>query len=68
MQTRIIASLIGIALGLVAATYIETDLGLSGTPRYAAFAISGLVLGIVVSILIDVFSGNTGASPTGPGE
>jgi hypothetical protein len=66
MQTRIIASLAGTALGLLAGTFLGTHWGMTDTVRYAAFGVSGLALGNVVSLLIDVFSGNTGAPTAGP--
>jgi hypothetical protein len=65
MQTRIIASLAGIALGLLSGTYLGPGWGISGTTNYIVFGVSGLLLGNVVSLLIDVFSGNTGASTPG---
>ena len=68
MQTRIISGLAGITLGLVSGTYLGPNWGLSGTTQYLAFGVSGLVLGIAVSVLIDVFSGNTGASTPGSSE
>jgi hypothetical protein len=62
MRTRIIASLAGTSIGLLAGTYIGADLGFSGTIQYVAFGVAGLLLGNAVSLLVDVFSGNTGAA------
>ena len=62
MQTRIIASLAGTALGLLTGSYMASDFGLSGTTGYVVFGIAGLALGNVVSVLVDVFSGSAEAS------
>ena len=66
MQTRIIGALAGTVLGLLSGSYLGSNWNLSETTSYLIFGVSGLVLGAAVSILIDVFSGNTGASA--PGE
>ncbi|MEQ1885582.1 MAG: hypothetical protein ABL967_11010 [Bryobacteraceae bacterium] len=62
MQTRIIASLAGTAVGLITGSYMSSDLGLSENTGYFIFGIAGLVLGNVISVLIDVFSGSAAAS------
>jgi hypothetical protein len=65
MQTRIIASLAGTALGLLTGSYMAKDLGLSETTGYVIFGIAGLALGNVISLLVDVFSGSAQASHSG---
>lgn len=65
MRTRIISSFLGSAIGLVAGTYIGPNLGFEGITQYIVFGLSGLALGNVVSLLIDVFSGDFGSPNVG---
>lgn len=49
-------------LGLLAGILIQADLGMSATAQRIAFTCAGLVLGVMFTLLNDVFSGNTGFS------
>lgn len=62
MRKRLIGGLVGSMLGLLAGILIQADLGMSATAQRIAFTCAGLVLGVMFTLLNDVFSGNTGFS------
>jgi hypothetical protein len=62
MRKRVIGGLVGSVLGLFAGILIRADLGMSPTVQRIGFTCIGLILGVIVTLLNDVFSGNTGFS------
>lgn len=57
MQTRILACGAGGLLGVVFASPLSGDLGLTPTLSVIACSVAGVGIGYVVSILYDVFTG-----------
>jgi hypothetical protein len=62
MRKRLIGGLIGSVLGLFAGILIPLELGLPPVVHRLAFTLVGVGLGIMVTLLSDVFSDNTGYS------
>jgi hypothetical protein len=62
MRKRLIGGLAGSVLGLFAGILIQVDLGLPPAVHRLLFSFIGLGLGIMGTLLSDVFSGNTGFS------
>jgi hypothetical protein len=62
MRKRLVGGLLGSILGLFAGILIPLELGLPPVAHRLAFTIVGLGLGLMATLLSDVFSGNTGFS------
>ena len=58
MQRRLIASVVGGIIGLGLASRLQDVLGVSATLTYIAFAVAGIAVACVASMLFDVFAGS----------
>ena len=62
MQTRLLACVAGGLIGVVAAYSVNARLELSPLIVFTGCALVGIALGYFVSIMVDVFSADSGAS------
>lgn len=60
MQKRIIVCLAGAVVGMGVAARMGDSLGMTPTTAFAGFVALGLGFGYIVSVVLDVFSGNVG--------
>ena len=58
MQTRLLSCLAGACLGVTATFPIES--GLSPAVTYAGFALLGVAVGYIASVVVDVFAPSQG--------
>ena len=68
MQKRVIVCLAGAVLGMVAASQLGDRLGIPPVTAFGGFVALGLGFGYIVSVVLDVFSGNVGRTTTDAGD